>query len=64
MAHRSREVQGLEALGATRGDHQQLRGYDFWVLGDPRRNEFCVLQATFPGAARTSFPSETARQQG
>jgi len=26
------EVQRLEALGATRWDHQQERGYDFWVL--------------------------------
>ena len=29
------EVQRLEALGATRWDHQQERGYDFWVLRDP-----------------------------
>jgi Glyoxalase-like domain len=25
------EVQRLEALGATRYDHQQERGFDFWV---------------------------------
>ncbi|GAA3271359.1 VOC family protein [Dactylosporangium vinaceum] len=42
------EVARLEALGATRWDHQQLRGYDFWVMRDPWGNEFCVLQATFP----------------
>jgi hypothetical protein len=41
------EVQRLEALGATRFDHQQERGYDFWVLRDPWRNEFCVLQTEF-----------------
>jgi predicted enzyme related to lactoylglutathione lyase len=42
------EVQRLEALGATRWDHQQERGYDFWVLRDPWGNEFCVLQQEFP----------------
>jgi hypothetical protein len=29
------EVQRLEALGATRYDHQQERGFDFWVMRDP-----------------------------
>jgi predicted enzyme related to lactoylglutathione lyase len=42
------EVRRLEALGATRWDHQQERGYDFWVLRDPWANEFCVLQVNFP----------------
>jgi len=42
------EVKRLEALGATRWDHQQERGFDFWVLRDPWSNEFCVLQPTFP----------------
>jgi predicted enzyme related to lactoylglutathione lyase len=42
------EVKRLEALGATRWDHQQLRGWDFWVLRDPWGNEFCVLETTFP----------------
>ncbi len=42
------EVQRLEALGATRWDHQRERGYDFWVLHDPWHNEFCVLQVNFP----------------
>lgn len=42
------EVKRLEALGATRWDHQQLRGWDFWVLRDPWDNEFCVLETTFP----------------
>ena len=32
------EVARLEALGAVRYDHQQERGYDFWVMRDP-----CVL---------------------
>lgn len=42
------EVQRLETLGATRWDHQQERGFDFWVLRDPWGNEFCVLQTVFP----------------
>jgi predicted enzyme related to lactoylglutathione lyase len=42
------EVKRLEALGATRWDHQQQRGFDFWVLRDPWGNEFCVLQPEFP----------------
>ena len=41
------EVRRLEALGATRYDHQRERGYDFWVLRDPWHNEFCVLQVNF-----------------
>jgi predicted enzyme related to lactoylglutathione lyase len=42
------EVERLEALGAVRCDHQQERGFDFWVLQDPWGNEFCVLQTEFP----------------
>jgi predicted enzyme related to lactoylglutathione lyase len=42
------EVARLEALGATRWDHQTERGFDFWVLRDPWDNEFCVLQPEFP----------------
>jgi predicted enzyme related to lactoylglutathione lyase len=42
------EVIRLEALGATRWDHQVERGFDFWVLRDPWGNEFCVLQTEFP----------------
>lgn len=42
------EVRRLEALGATRYDHQHERGFDFWVLQDPWGNEFCVLQPEFP----------------
>lgn len=42
------EVTRLEALGASRWDHQQERGYDFWVMRDQRDNEFCVLQTEFP----------------
>src|ERR671915_92452 len=52
------EVQRLEALGATRWNHQQERGYDFWVLRDPWANEFCVLQINFPDllAQRPPWP--------
>jgi hypothetical protein len=42
------EVQRLEALGATRWDLQLERGFKFWVLHDPWKNEFCVLQPEFP----------------
>src|SRR5918992_1051970 len=42
------EVQRLEALGATRYDHQQDRGFDLWVMPDPWGNEFCVLHPNFP----------------
>jgi predicted enzyme related to lactoylglutathione lyase len=42
------EVRRLEALGATRWDHQRERGHDFWVMRDPWGNEFCVLQTEFP----------------
>jgi hypothetical protein len=42
------EVRRLEALGATRWDHQQERGFDFWVMRDLWGNGFCVLQPNFP----------------
>jgi predicted enzyme related to lactoylglutathione lyase len=42
------EVQRLEALGATRWNLQQERGFRFWVLRDPWENEFCILQTEFP----------------
>jgi predicted enzyme related to lactoylglutathione lyase len=42
------EVERLEALGATRWNHQRARGFDFWVMRDPWGNEFCVLQTVFP----------------
>jgi predicted enzyme related to lactoylglutathione lyase len=42
------EVRRLEALGATRWDHQVRRGFDFWVMRDPWANEFCVLQPELP----------------
>lgn len=41
------EVARLEQLGAKRRNHQQERGFDFWVLRDPWGNEFCVLQTIF-----------------
>ena len=57
------EVRRLEALGATRYDHQQERGYDFWVLRDPWANEFCVLQINFPDllAQRPAWPDPVSR---
>ena len=60
------EVRRLEALGATRYDHQQERGYDFWVLRDPWDNEFCVLQINFPDllAQRPAWPDSGAAESG
>ncbi len=56
------EVRRLEELGAVRWDHQQERGYDYWVLRDPWGNEFCVLQTEFPDllAQRRPWPSDPA----
>jgi predicted enzyme related to lactoylglutathione lyase len=53
------EVARLKALGATAYDHQQERGYDFWVMRDPWHNEFCVLQLEFPDllARRKPWPA-------
>ena len=54
------EVKRLEILGAIRWDHQQERGFDFWVMRDPWDNEFCVLQPEFPSSwlsANHSKPS-------
>jgi hypothetical protein len=42
------EVPRLEALGATRADHQRERGFAFWVLRDPWGNELWVLHPNFP----------------
>lgn len=42
------EVKRLEALGASRWDHQRERGFEFWVMRDPWDNEFCVLNTEFP----------------
>ena len=42
------ETARLEALGATRWDHQAERGFEFWVMRDPWGNEFCVLQPEVP----------------
>jgi predicted enzyme related to lactoylglutathione lyase len=60
------EVQRLEALGATRWDHQKERGFEFWVLRDPWQNEFCVLFPHFPellAARRPWNGKEEAAQQ-
>ena len=57
------EVTRLEALGASRWDHQAARGYDFWVMRDPWANEFCVLQTRYPEllAERDPWPLPTDR---
>jgi predicted enzyme related to lactoylglutathione lyase len=55
------EVKRLEALGAVRYDHQQERGYDFWVLQDPWGNEFCVLPELFPELLARRHPWSATR---
>lgn len=52
------EAKRLEALGATRWDHQQERGFDFWVMCDPWSNEFCVLQT---GLGLPALPAPRGR---
>ena len=54
------EVERLEKLGAVRWDHQQERGFDFWVLQDPWGNEFCVLQEEFPELLARRHPWSAA----
>jgi predicted enzyme related to lactoylglutathione lyase len=56
------EVRRLEALGATRWNHQQERGYDFWVMRDPWGNEFCVLQPEFPQLLANRTPWQSTRR--
>ena len=59
------EVTRLESLGATRWDHHQERGYDFWVMRDPWGNEFCILEPVFPTLLeqRQPWPSPAARRR-
>ena len=51
------EVRRLEALGATRWDHQQERGFNFWVMRDPWENEFCILESDDPNVIAQHKPS-------
>jgi hypothetical protein len=55
------EVARLEALGATRWDHQAERSWDFWVLHNPWGNEFCVLPPLFPGLLARRNPGDDTR---
>lgn len=57
------EVARLESLGATRWDHQQERGYDFWVLRDPWGNEFCVLHSNFPDLLNQTSPWTSCKER-
>lgn len=45
------EVARLEALGAAPWDHQHERGYDFWILRDPRGQRVLCPPANLPGPA-------------
>ena len=58
------EVRRLEALGATRWDHQAERGFDFWVLHDPWGNEFCVPAPEFPELLARQEPRNHGSQSG
>ena len=58
------EVTRLEALGATRLDHQTERGWDFWVLHDPWGNEFCVLPPMFPDLLARREPWDCIAEPG
>ena len=51
------EVRRLEAFGATRWDHQQERGFNFWVMRDPWENEFCTLESDDPNVIAQHKPS-------
>lgn len=55
------EITRLEALGATRWDHQTERGWEFWVLRDPWGNEFCVLPPLFPDLLAQRAPWDGSR---
>ena len=58
------EVKRLEALGASRWDHQQERGFDFWVMRDPWENEFCVLPSNDPNVIAQHEPSSDVPTTG
>src|SRR5690348_18475657 len=58
------EVKRLEALGAKRWDHQQERGFDFWVMRDPWENEFCVLPSNDPNVIAQHEPSSDVPTTG
>jgi hypothetical protein len=45
------EVQRLEALGATRYDYQQERGFDFWVMRDPWATSSVCSTRTSPSCS-------------
>jgi hypothetical protein len=50
------EVQRLEALGATRYDHQKERGYDFWVLRDPWATSSASSKRSSPSCSPAAAP--------
>ena len=47
------------SFGATRYDHQQEHGFDFWVLRDPWGNDLEFIN--FEGAGGGFGPANTAR---
>jgi hypothetical protein len=59
LPDRQRGCSMQASFGATRYDHQQERGFDFWVMRDPWGNEFCVLHPNFPEllARRRPWPT-------
>jgi hypothetical protein len=45
------EVRRLEALGATRHDRQQERGFGFWVMRDPSATSSACSNRTSPSCS-------------
>jgi hypothetical protein len=58
------EAHRLETLGATRWNHKQDRGHDFWVMRDPWGNEFCVLQTEFLLSSHSTHRGHPRRPLG
>ena len=54
------EVRRLEALGATRYDHQRERGYDFWVLRDPDTTSSASSRSTSLTCSPNARPGQTS----
>jgi Glyoxalase-like domain len=44
------QVKRLEKLGAIRWAHQEERGFDFWVMGDPWDSESAFCRPSFPNS--------------
>jgi predicted enzyme related to lactoylglutathione lyase len=54
------EVRRLEQLGATRWNHQQERGYDFWCSAIPGPTSSASSRSTSPTYSPNVQPGQTA----